>query len=205
MKKFEKVLLSTNEAQIQNELSPRKLSKAYFQPFVEKYNLLGLKPLEEKDLNPLFDNPKAFLTQQITHGESLNIGGLKMNPEKLFEIIEKPAGTDELIRQIVTDKANHVIASQNHWHTDHLVIKNGDTVEICPILLNHITERCSLYIENEAQQEAFDLIDVIAENINRLNELKPLNNISEDVFFTQIIAKKGGKYQKRFEAVKHFK
>lgn len=205
MKKFERVLLSTNEAQVQNELAQKNQSKAYFQPYIEKYNLLGLKPLEEKDLNLLFDNPKAFLTQQITHGESLNIGGFKMNPEKLFEIIEKPTGTDELINQIIKDKSNHVIASYNHWFTDHMIIKNGDTVEICPILLNHTIERCSLYIENEAQQEAFDLIDVIAEKINRLNELKPLNNIPEDEFFRSIIFMREGKYEKQFTAVKHFK
>lgn len=205
MKNFEKVLLHTNDAQINNELSGQKLSQAYFKPFVEKYNLLGLKPLEEKDLNPLFDNPKAFLTQQITHGESLNIGGLKMNPEKLFEIIEKPVGTDELISQIVKDKGNHEIAKANHWHSDHMIITNGDTVEICPKVKNSITERCSLYIENEAQQEAFDLIDVIAKNINRLNELTPRNRIPQDVFFSQIISFREGKYQKEFTAVRYFK
>ena len=205
MPNFERVLLSTNQAQINNELSGQKLSQAYFKPFVEKYNLLGLKPLEKKDLNPLFDNPKAFLTQQITHGESLNIGGLKMNPEKLFEIIEKPIGTDELISQIIKDKGNHEIAKTNHWHSDHMIITNGDTVEICPKVKNHITERCSLYIENEAQQEAFDLIDVIAKNINRLNELTPINKIPEDVFFSQIISSREGKYKKEFTAVRYFK
>lgn len=205
MKNFERVLLSTNEGQISNELSGQRHSQAYFQPYIDKYNLLGLKPLEEKDLNPLFDNPKAFLTQQITHGESLNIGGLKMNPEKLFEIIEKPAGTDELINQILRDKSNHVIAKANHWHSDHMIITNGDKVEICPKVKNHITERCSLYIENEAQQEAFDLIDVIVNNINRLNELTPINNIPETDFFTQIISKRDGKYKKEFTAVRYFK
>jgi hypothetical protein len=205
MANFKRVLLSTNEGQVQNELSSKKHSQVYFQTYIEKYNLLGLKPLEEKDLNPLFDNPKAFLTQQITHGKSMDFGGLKMNPAKLYEIIEKPTGTEELIDQICRDKSDHNITSQNHWFTDHMIIKNGNKVEICPIVMNHITEQCSLYIDNEAQQEAFDLIDVIAKNINRLNELKPLNNIQEDIFFNQIIIKRNGKYERQMVAVKHFK
>ncbi|WP_269686500.1 hypothetical protein [Flavobacterium lacustre] len=205
MKNFEKVLLHTNDAQIKNELGFYLPKQKYFQEYLNKYALLCLKPLEAKDLNPLFDNPKAFLTQQITHGESLNIGGLKMNPEKLFEIIEKPVGTDELINQIITDKASQQIASQNHWFTDSFVIGNNNNLEVCQKVKQHIHEKCSLYVENEKQTEAIKLLEEISEKMTRINELKTSGNITPDDLFETLLTFKDSKFAPKLTCVNLFK
>jgi hypothetical protein len=205
MKKFEKVLLHKNEHQITNELGFYSPKQKYFQEYLDKYALLGLKPLEAKDLNQLFENPKGFLTQQITHGESLNIGGLKMNPEKLFEIIEKPTGTDELINQIIKDKANQVVASQNHWFTDSFVIGENNNVEVCQKVHKFIQEKCSLYVENEKQAEAIELLGQISEKMSRINELKTSGNISRDDLFETLLTFKDGKFAPKLTCINLFK
>jgi len=205
MKNFEKVLLHTNEAQKNNELGFYLPKQKYFQEYVNKYALLDLKPLEAKDLNPLFENPKAFLTQQLTHGESLNIGGLKMNPEKLFEIIEKPLGTDDLINQIITDKTKQEIASQNHWFTDSFVIGNDNNVEVCQKVKKQIHEKCSLYVENEKQHEAIEILGQISEKMSRINELKTSGNITPDDLFETLLTFKDGKFAPKLTCVNLFK
>jgi hypothetical protein len=205
MPNFEKVLLHKNDHQIAIDIRFYEPKQKYFQEYIDKYSLLGLKPLETKDLNELFENPKAFLTKQITHGESLNIGGLKMNPEKLFEIIEKPEGTEELIKEIISDKQNQDIASTNHWFTNNFIIANGNKIEVSPEDTDLIIKRNSIYLENEKQAEAIEIMDLIAKKMNRLNELKTSGNIATEDFFTGYINLKEGKYKKDFTSIKHFK
>lgn len=205
MPNFEKVLLHKNDHQIAIDLRFYEPKQKYFQEYMDKYSLLGLKPLETKDLNELFENPKALLTKQITHGESLNIGGLKMNPEKLFEIIEKPAGTDDLIKDIISDKQNQDIVSSNHWFTNNFIIENDNKIEISPEDLEFVITKNSVYLENEKQKEALEILDVLCDKINRLNELKTLNLFNEDNFFNDVIRKKDGKYEKHIDCIKHFK
>lgn len=205
MPNFEKVLLHKNDHQIAIDLRFYEPKQQYFQEYADRYALLGLKPLEAKDLNKLFDNPKSFLTEQITHGESLNFGGLKMNPEKLFEIIEKPEGVDELINKIIKDKSDQLVTSQNHWFVDNFVIGISNKVEVAPADLDLVTKRHSLYLENEKQAEALEILDLMAEKMNRLNELKTSGNIPQDDFFEQFIRFKNGSYEKTFDSIKSFK
>lgn len=205
MGQFEKVLLSTEDHMISNELNQYSLPEIYFKECLKSYSELGLKPLEGKDLNALIENPKAFIIQQITHGESLNIGGLKMNPEKLFEIIEKPPGTEQFIEKLLKDKQDKWIREGNHWHVDCFIIGDDNQIEICPKLKASITERHSVFLECENQKEALEILDVIADNINKLFELKTSNEFHHDNFFSVGLRKKEGKYEKNNRCLKHFK
>jgi hypothetical protein len=205
MENFKKVLLHTNTAQIANELGHYTPKQNYLQGYVNKYLELNLKPLEAKDLNDLIDNPKAFLTKQITHGESLTVGGLKMNPEKLFDIIEKPKGTDFFINEILADKSNQSVASQYHWFTDSFIISNDNKVEICPDVKLKISEKCSLYLENAKQKEAIELIEKIAEMMTKINELKTQGNITPADMFENLLLFKDGTFKVKLTAVNLFK
>jgi hypothetical protein len=205
MEKFEKVLLSTAEHMISSELNSYSLPEKYFKECLKNYSKLGLKPLEAKDLNTLIENPKAFIIQQITHGESLNIGGLKMNPEKLFEIIEKPPGTEEFIESLLKDKQDKWIREGSHFRVDCFVVSNGTEIEICPKLKTSITEKHSIFLECENQKKALEILDILAENMNKLFELKTSNEFHHDNFFSVGLTKKEGKYEKNFRCLTHFK
>lgn len=203
MKTFEKKLIATNTRQIESELNDLENRKKYFQDYLTKYDLLGLKPLESKDLVLLFANPKAFLTEQITQGESLMFGGLKMNPEKVFDLIEKPTGTNELIEEIETDKTNQNLQFQYISLINNFVISDNE-IKVCPIIYEDITNRFSLFLENENQQEALEILDLICEKFTRLNELHKVGNIEETALIGEYLHFKEGKYQTVKQCVKQF-
>lgn len=203
MKPFEKKLIATNTRQIEAELNNLENRKKYFQDYLTKYDLLGLKPLESKDLGALFANPKAFITERITQGESLMFGGLKMNPEKVFDLIEKPTGTNELIEEIEADKTNENLKYQYISLINNFVISDNE-IKVCPIISETITNKFSLFLENENQQEALDILDLICEKLSRLNELHKVGNIKETDFIGEYLHFKDGKYQTAKQCVKQF-
>lgn len=205
MENSKKMLLCTNTHQLNIDLAVYESKLNYFQDCVKDYSKLGLKPLEEKDLNQIIENPKAFIVKQITHGESLSIGGLKMNPEKLFEIIEKPEGTEDFINKMLSDNSNKDTREYYHWFVDNFIINNKNQVQICPKLSTSITQRHSTYLENEVQQEALEKLSDLCNILDRLNELKTENYFGEDDFLSKIVRKKEGKYEVFLPCVKYFK
>lgn len=94
---FEKVLLSKNQGAIDSEIFQLQPKKVYFQSFVDRLQTIGVIAADN-DLETLFKNPKAYITDKLTAGEEMKVGGLTLNKEKLFDLIDKPAGTNEIIK-----------------------------------------------------------------------------------------------------------
>lgn len=182
MEDFKKEVIFFDENKFNNLLEPQFKRLGYFQELVSMYeNLNTGEPLLSEDLKALIENPKEFVAKQIVKEDTATIGGLKLNFEKVFDIIEKPVGTDELINKIINDKLIDKlnIAQRNAYHFE---IENGYTVILNKEYVKQITEQCTVYITSENQKKAFKILNEIAKNVNELSSLKARGYLHENLF-----------------------
>lgn len=199
---FEKILIEKNEGAINGEVHQLQAKKEYFQNYVKKVIALGIS-VEENDLKPLFDNPKAFITDKLTAGESMNVGGLQLNKEKIFDLIEKPAGTNELIQDITKDLQDKSTREFHIWHVECFkIIEN--LVVVKPEHLEHINTRFSLFIENENQKQAYEKLQGITKLINEINQLDG-KKISMDTELDDLIKKSDAGFVVNAKLIQYFK
>jgi hypothetical protein len=198
---FEKILIEKNEGAIAGELNQLEVKKQYFQNYVNKVIALGLT-VAENDLNLLFENPKAYITDKLTAGENMQVGGLKLNKEKLFDLIEKPAGTNELIQSIEKDLMDSGIREYNIWHVKNFEINENEVV-VNPDHLEAINNRFSLFIESESQNQAYEKLQGIASLVNELNQMKGLRiNLSDELH--DLLKGSNGNFVAKAELIKKF-
>lgn len=169
METIEKILIAKNDNNIQRDLQDLKMKISYFQNFVNQYKNLGLKELDKTDLVPLFNNPKSFITNQITKGESLKVGGLNLSSEKLFDLIEKPIGTDELIELILKDTPNY------EMHRDYIayindfeIINDSSKVEVSKETIERITFNNSIFADTPKKLEVWEQMQKTSKALNDL-------------------------------------
>lgn len=172
MDEFKKVAVYVDENKINSYIQPQEARIEYFQELVDMYNGLNTGvPLQTNDLKGLLENPKEFVAERLIKDGTVNIGGLKLNFDKVFEIIEKPIGTDQLINKIINDNQVRELM-MNQRNVSYFEIKNGDTVAINDNYLESITEQCTVYIQDKRQSEAYEILKILAKNINKLNGMK---------------------------------
>lgn len=199
---FEKILIEKNEGAITGELNQLQAKKQYFQNYVNKVLALGLT-VEENDLNLMFENPKAYITDKLTAGENMQVGNLKLNKEKLFDLIEKPAGTNTLIQSIEKDLMDRNIREYNIWSVKIFIVIENEVV-ITPAHLEAIDNRFSLFIDNENQQQAYEKLQGIASLVNELNQLQGLSfKLSDEL--SDLLKGSNGNFVARPELIKQFK
>src|SRR5690606_18405172 len=95
-----KEVIFKDQASIDGQVSELNRKAEYIQEYVDKYNRLGIGDLKGVELIELFYDTKAFISKNLTGGKKLKIGNLRVSPEKLLEIAEKPIGLDELLASI---------------------------------------------------------------------------------------------------------
>lgn len=199
---FKKILIEKNDGAINSELHQLQPKKKYFQNYVNKVIDMGIS-LEENDLSLMFENPKAYITEKITAGENMQVGNLKLNKEKLFDLIEKPAGTTQLIESIEKDLQDKGAREFNIWHVECFkIIKN--LVVVSPEHLDHINTRFSLFIENENQKQAFEKLQGITKLINEINQLDG-KKVSLDTDLDDLIKKSDNGFVVNAKAIHSFK
>jgi hypothetical protein len=182
MSEFKKVAIYVDENKISGLVQPQESRIEYFQELVNRY--VGLNtgvPLQKADLKPLIENPKEFIAKRLIKEETLSIGGLQLNFEKMFDIIEKPAGTEELINKIIND-VNVKELMMNQRNVDYFEIENENTVVLNAEYLTKTTEQNTVYLINENQVEAFEVLKTIAESFNTLNGIYNGTHLQERIF-----------------------
>lgn len=182
MSEFKKVAIYVDENKINDHIQPQENRIEYFQELVTMYeNLNTGEPLQKNDLTALIANPKEFIARGLIKEETLSIGGLKLNFEKMFDIIEKPAGTEELINKIINDsKVRELLITQRN--VSYFEIENENTVILNAEFLEKTTEQSTVYIRTENELKAYEVLKSLAENINTLNGLYNGSHLQERIF-----------------------
>ena len=166
---FTKVLLHKNQNLIDNEINQQQHIIKYFQGYIDKVVALGFK-VNDNDLEPLFENPKAYITAKITDGQNLQVGGLTLNKEKLFDLIEKPEGTNEFIESVTKDLSKNDILEHYIFRAHRFSVSNN-TVVLKKEILEELDNRHSIFIQSENQQNGYNKIVELAKLVNEINLL----------------------------------
>ena len=204
---FEKVLLSKNQGAIESEVFKLQFPKNQFQSIVDRLQTVGIIA-SGNDLEALINNPKAYVTDKITAGEEMKVGGLTLNKEKLFDLIEKPIGTTEIIKDIERGNNEETTREGLYWLAGKFTVLEG-IVTITPEELERINTSHSLFITSENQSQAFAKLNELKDVINQLNGLEVNNggkisggsNLSDYVVFDSST----GMHNVKPNAVKRFK
>jgi hypothetical protein len=201
---FVKVLLSKNQGAINSEIQQHEPKKDYFQNYVNRLIAVGITATNT-DLQLLFENPKAYVTDKLTAGEEMKVGGLTLNKEKLFELIEKPVGTNEIIADIVKDQQDKSKREFNHWSVKSFEIINGIVI-VTAETIEHINNRLSLFIDSENQQTAFTKLEQLAQLLNEINQLENNNGrIGGTTELSELMQFNNTTFTLNPQAVKRFK
>lgn len=204
---FEKVLLSKNQGAIESEIFKLHFPKNQFQSIVDRLQTVGIIA-SGNDIEALINNPKAYVTDKITAGEEMKVGGLTLNKEKLFDLIEKPIGTTEIIKDIERGNNEETTREGLYWLAGKFTVLEG-IVTITPKELERINTSHSLFITSENQSQAFAKLNELKDVINQLNGLEVNNgskisggsNLSDYVVFDSST----GMHNVKPNAVKRFK
>jgi hypothetical protein len=182
MSDFKKIAIYVDTNGLETFLQPQENRIEYFQQFVDMYNSLNTGvPLQKNDLTDLIRSPKDFIAQRLIKDETVSFGGLKLSLEKVFDIIEKPTGTDELINKIISDNQVRELM-MNQRNVEYFEIENENRVVINDEFLQQTQQRHTVYIKTENEAKAYKALQNIAENINKLNTLRTAGHLREVLF-----------------------
>lgn len=186
MSDFKRIPLYVDENKIDSFINPQYERLSYFQTIVDNYNSLELgTPLAPNDLTALINQPRNFIAKAIIKEGSVSIEGLKLDLDKVFDIIEKPIGTMEFIGKIIADN-NTKELMLNQRNVGYFEVENGNEVVIKKSYSEEIAERCTVFLSNEKELKAYEVLTALAENINELKKLKSRGQI-EDIFFSDFL------------------
>ncbi len=198
---FTKVLLHKNQNLIDNEINQQQHIIKYFQGYIDKVVALGFK-VNDNDLEPLFENPKAYITAKITDGQNLQVGGLTLNKEKLFDLIEKPEGTNEFIESVTKDLSKNDILEHYIFRAHRFSVINNKVV-LKKEILEELDNRHSIFIQSKNQQNGYNKIVELAKLVNEINQLAT-TKIGTGTTLSQLLVIKDNLFEAGATSVKIF-
>lgn len=166
---FKKELIKRNESKISSEIFQLNYVKDYFQKYVDRLTALSFTVVD-KDLELLFNSPKAYITEKLTEGQSVQFGSIKIDKEKIFDLIEKPEGVNSIISDIEKDLVNRSIVEGCIFKINQFEVKDNEVV-LTQETLDFISERNSWFISSENQKKGFEKLKQIADLMTEINQL----------------------------------
>jgi hypothetical protein len=139
----------------------------YIQEFVNKYNNLGLKPLENNEFLELFTNSKELFIKKLSDGEKITIKGMGLNNDKLFDLLDKPKQMTSLLEEL--NDFNNDKSKINFYQVKNYSI-NDNQVSVSEITLERLKEANTIYIETDNQQNVFNGATQLVDALNSLKK-----------------------------------
>jgi hypothetical protein len=164
------ILIFKNDVAIEQEKRAIQTQKNHFQTLVDQYNDLKIgDELKGKDLLKLYENPKAYIVDQVTKGQVLKIGNLEISKNKAFDMLELPNSVYKLIESIEFEKDQR----NNQFYQQHLnsfaVVNN--CVEYCDKYNEWLENKHSIVISDEETQKVWEQLNLVSKNLNELRKL----------------------------------
>lgn len=203
---MKKTLIHTDEQTAYKVKRGWDIQKQELQKVIDLYNITGFPKLTTGDLQPLFSNTNVFLFDKLTGGSGaqLVIGAaenknyLPIDKEAAINIMQKPAGYNELLEGIkkifpfahrgIGDASTQVAKYSPTNITYVFVIDEAGELQYSERTLNEIEEAGKYYIQSETGNKLFQFVtDTVAAyyangldmayNIHR----KPIHEILMDI------------------------
>lgn len=122
---------------------------------------------ETIDLVELYQNPRKAITENLLKDKDFMVAGMNIKPEKIFDMLDLPTGTNEIIRQIEFQTETKKIDFQI---LKNLAISKND-VNLSDLYFEEIQNQHSIFIENDRQLKAWTLMETICKNLNDLRKI----------------------------------
>ena len=182
-----KLKVDFEQKQYDKDLGIFEATKNELQKIINDIKTLNLNiNLDNGDLETLINSPKIFFCNKLVD-EGIIINGIKLNKEKIFDLMEIPNGLNNIIENIITLK-NVVISKIRNLYIENLntnfTITNGK-VDISENTLSELKELHTIYLENENQIKVFNLLTEIKNKIEEIKEIDPryyIENLFDDYY-----------------------
>jgi hypothetical protein len=182
-----KLKVDFEQKQYDKDLGIFEATKNELQKIINDIKTLNLNiNLDNGDLETLINSPKIFFCNKLVD-EGIIINGIKLNKEKIFDLMEIPNGLNNIIENIITLK-NAVISKIRNLYIENLntnfTITNGK-VDISENTLSELKELHTIYLENENQIKVFNLLTEIKNKIKEIKEIDPryyIENLFDDYY-----------------------
>lgn len=204
---MKKVFLYKDESNIFRRIESINGMIGSLNQLFDRYKTLGLPDMKTEDFKEFIMNPKAFFIKILTNGETLKIGQLELDVQKVYELFPLPNGVNELVTDII--KFNTQTYFQTHYAFN---IKNVEIIEnelcICSKFKQLLEDTHTFYTETEDQNTALTLLKRIAKDLTALKALQKGNFYNpQDWIKESLIEKKtekGIKYTENLEKIRLF-
>lgn len=204
---MKKVFLHKDESNIFRQIESINGMIGSLNQLFDRYKTLGLPNMKTEDFKEFIMNPKAFFIKILTNGETLKIGQLELDVQKVYELFPLPNGVNELVTDII--KFNTQTYFQTHYAFN---IKNVEIIEnelcICSKFKQLLEDTHTFYTETEDQNTALTLLKRIAKDLTALKALQKGNFYNpQDWIKESLIEKKtekGIEYSENLEKIRLF-
>ena len=182
-----KLKVDFEQKQYDKDLGIFEATKNELQKIINDIKTLNLNiNLDNGDLETLINSPKIFFCNKLVD-EGIILNRIKLNKEKIFDLMEIPNGLNNIIENIITLK-NAVISKIRNLYIENLntnfTITNGK-VDISENTLSELKELHTIYLENENQIKVFNLLTEIKNKIKEIKEIDPryyIENLFDDYY-----------------------
>lgn len=204
---MKKVFLYRDEANIFRQIETATGFKNSVQHFFTTYKELGLPEMKTEDIVDFITNPKVFFVKILTAGETLKIGQLELNPQKVYDLFPLPPGVNELVVDIQNYTAEHQFDLRHLHHLKNIAIVDNELC-ICSTFKQRIEDTHTYYTETEDQNNALTLLKKIAKDLTSLKALQKGNFYNPKDWIKECLIEtktdKGIEYTEKLEKIRQF-
>lgn len=186
---MEKILLRVDKESLDNDTQKVNDAIREFSPFYERYKKLNVGDLKNEDLKTFLLSPKKYFLDLFTKGENLKIGELELSSEKVYELLNKPDGVDDLVNDLELKIKEPFIITYCISQVENIEIQEGK-MTVKKEYLENLIEKYSSYADTENQLKALEILKRISEDFQTLIEMqiKPFYG-SENSWFEHLLKK----------------
>lgn len=166
-----KQLLAENESAYTQILAQVTARLSPLQTILSAYTALGIATVPTTaDLADLWAAPRTFLVRMITGGAAVQLsGGFAVNQERVYDILEKPEGSDEFVKLATKIKTSN---DQSPHFGDHLPLDSaeliGGQVVLKQAVKDSLREQSRTYATTQAQLDEWNLLQTIVGALNTI-------------------------------------
>lgn len=168
-----KLKVDFEQKQYDEDLRIFEATKKELQKIINDIKTLNLNiNFDNGDLDTLINSPKIFFCNKLVN-EGIVVNGIKLNKEKIFDLMEVPHEINSIIEYIIKLKSDTIKGIQTLYignlNNDFIITDN--VINISEKTLSELRETHTIYLESEKQIKIFNLLTEIKDKIKEIKQI----------------------------------
>ena len=154
---MEPILMDTDNAKYNEQIRLHSIYLGEYNAILAAYTALGIGDLTRDEFKKLVIDPAGLVFDKLTAGQPVVIGSLTLNRSKALEIMEKPAGYEELhglIQQCKQTKRNF------EWYLSLIDVVDGEIV-LHQSVIDKETEASKVYAVTDDEIKTYEFLQEV--------------------------------------------